>query len=200
MNASLYGVHFSPIISFALSCGGAALPVERGASHDVVLSLRDLAITPGANLTNACVPTGIERCFNAIDDNCNGVVDEGCGLPTGPLQFLVAWGSSPANVDLELVVPGGEIVGPKAPAVAGFRYDRDCPTTGCNDQNYENLYFNESAPPRGRYRLRVVLTEPRGTELPLEAHVALRVGNRSYSSAIKLTDPKARVTYEFELP
>src|SRR6516162_5067159 len=48
------------------------------------------------DLVMACTPTGPELCFNAVDDNCNGVIDEGCGMATGPLQFTVAWGDSPA--------------------------------------------------------------------------------------------------------
>jgi len=32
---------------------------------------------------------GPEICGNAIDDNCNGIIDEGCGLRTGKVQFEV---------------------------------------------------------------------------------------------------------------
>ena len=38
-----------------------------------------------------CTPTGLELCFDATDNNCNGIIDEGCGVQTGPLQFAIAW-------------------------------------------------------------------------------------------------------------
>src|SRR5580704_2974653 len=56
-------------------------------------------------LEMSCTPTGPELCFNAIDDNCNGVIDEGCGVGTGVLQFAIAWGDEGADVDLSVTDP-----------------------------------------------------------------------------------------------
>ena len=57
-----------------------------------------------AALDTACTPTGPELCFNAIDDNCNGVIDEGCGVQTGLLQFAIAWSEEAADVLEEFTV------------------------------------------------------------------------------------------------
>src|SRR5256885_1157700 len=57
-------------------------------------------VTVGALLTEACVPTGPERCFDARDDNCNGIIDEGCGVASGLVQFVIAWDAPGADVDL----------------------------------------------------------------------------------------------------
>jgi hypothetical protein len=48
------------------------------------------ALTPdGVPLVMTCTPTGTELCFDATDNNCNGVIDEGCGVDTGPFASLV---------------------------------------------------------------------------------------------------------------
>ena len=85
-----------------LACG----PSTPGAvSPGSGLAAKSIVATEGLTLNMACVPTGPELCFNAQDDNCNGIIDEGCGVGTGVLQFMIAWGDSPADVDLSVVDP-----------------------------------------------------------------------------------------------
>ena len=86
-----------------LSCVPPA-PAKRVAV-DFVAS--NLAAPAGAALEQACTPTGPEMCFNAVDDNCNGVFDEGCGIQSGVLQWEIAWGDSPALVELLVTDPAG---------------------------------------------------------------------------------------------
>src|SRR5262245_972176 len=62
---------------------------------------------PLTELREACVPTGPERCWNARDDNCNGIMDEGCGVSTGLVQFMIAWDAPTADVDLLVTDPKG---------------------------------------------------------------------------------------------
>src|SRR4051812_38076079 len=69
---------------------------------------RDITTPGGISLTMACTPTGSEMCFDATDNNCNGVLDEGCGVHTGPLQFAAAWEEGP-DVDLDVTDPAGEL-------------------------------------------------------------------------------------------
>src|SRR5687767_6998887 len=49
------------------------------------LNVRDIKVSDGLGLETACTPTGVEVCFDARDNNCNGVLEEGCGLRTGIL-------------------------------------------------------------------------------------------------------------------
>ena len=56
----------------SLSCIDAAAPPKE----------LDVSLSEGAGLESTCTPTGPEICFNAKDDNCNGVIDEGpSGVP-----------------------------------------------------------------------------------------------------------------------
>ena len=65
--------------------------------------------TPGIVLGGACTTSGPERCFDARADNCNGLIDDGCGLATGYLQFAMAWAEEAADLELEVTDPNGEL-------------------------------------------------------------------------------------------
>ena len=178
----------------------ACLPSTKapGASRPVVASR---VVGPsGEALVAACTPSGPELCFNAIDDNCNGVLDEGCGIGTGVLQFLVAWGDSPADLDLSVTTPSGERVhdGSRT-SPSGLRLERDCPGEGCQGQNVENVFFEGLEPPRGRYTVEVRLGDPRGASLPVRARLGARVGARTYGADLSFAETDDRKTLTFDL-
>jgi tRNA (guanosine-2'-O-)-methyltransferase len=161
-------------------------------------------------LQAACTPTGPELCFNAIDDNCNGVIDEGCGVGTGVLQFTIAWNEETADVDLSVVDPSGSPVNAqRRSAPSGLKLDRDCPgsasapSTGesCNGQNTENVFFEGLEPPRGRYLVEVRLIDPHGASTPVQVHFGARVGSRTYGADVALSpgDNLDRKAFKFEL-
>src|SRR5262245_35917472 len=114
------------------ACG----PVSSGASSpgkNVVA--KNVVTSEGIVVTTACTPTGPEPCFTANDDNCNGVIDEGCGVGTGVLQFTVAWGDSPADVDLIVTDPAGAKVHKGNRSIpSGLALEKDCPGDGCHQQ------------------------------------------------------------------
>jgi hypothetical protein len=177
-------------------------PATGGATAS--LSVANLAAPAGATLLEACTPTGPELCFNAIDDNCNGVIDEGCGLSTGLLQFTIAWAESGADVNLALVTPQGERV-PEEHArstTSGFHLDRDCPADdGCGGQNVENIYFDGLEPPRGRYVVEIALGDLHGENGPINVRLGARLGSRSVGFEVTLTPGEdARKTFSFEIP
>ncbi len=157
---------------------------------------------PALFVPTACTPTGPELCFNAHDDNCNGVIDEGCGSGTGVLQFMIAWADSPADVDLQVTDPEGKRVSKKNRTIpSGLRLEKDCPDDGCHAQNVENVYFDGGEPRRGTYRVEVKLVDPRGAELPVKVHLSARVGRRTFAMDLALSPEQAQENrgWTFEL-
>ncbi len=69
---------------------------------------RRWALTPAAPATlvrTACVPDGPEPC-DAVDSDCDGVIDEGCGFDTGVLQVTATWNRP---IDLDLIIEGPRV-------------------------------------------------------------------------------------------
>ena len=128
---------------------------------------RQLTASPGLAIRQACTPTGPELCFNARDDNCNAILDEGCGVRTGLVQFAIAWDKAGADVDLNVTDPNGELIEVGSSSQSGLVKDRDCPSPkgACYGQNMENVYLEEDEPPSGDYVVRVRL-EKLGGETP----------------------------------
>lgn len=179
------------------ACG----PASPGARTPDVAA-RNLTTTEGVLASAACTPTGPEICFNANDDNCNGVIDEGCGVGTGVLQFTIAWGDSPADVDLAVVDPNGARVHrDNRSSTSGLQLERNCPDDGCHGQNVENVYFDGAEPTTGKYVVEVKLVDPKGADLPVKIHLSARVGSRTYSMDLALSPGQGadRQGFSFEL-
>ncbi len=179
-----------------VACGPAGRPAGGAES----MAARDLACSEGVELVMACTPTGVELCFNAIDDNCNGVVDEGCGVGTGALQFSIAWSEMNADIDLVVIDPAGVTTGAhNKSAPSGFRLDRDCPTEQCSGQNEETIYYEGNDPPRGTYRVEVRLNDPNGAPLPVCVRLGARVGSRTFGANVNLAHKDDKKTITFAL-
>jgi tRNA (guanosine-2'-O-)-methyltransferase len=164
---------------------------------------KNVSASPGVGLVSACTPSGPELCFNAIDDNCNGIIEEGCGVPSGPLQFVVAWGDSPADIDISLTAPNHEKVqdAEHNDNKSGFHMGKDCPNDreACQDQNLENIYFNGDEPPKGHYVVEVKLVELRTAETPVHVRFGARVGARTFGADLLLTQSDDKKTFAFDL-
>jgi tRNA (guanosine-2'-O-)-methyltransferase len=143
-------------------------------------------------LERACTPSGPELCFNATDDNCNGIIDEGCGLNTGLVQFAVAWAEANADVDLEVTDPNGVLIEVGRVAESGLVKERDCPgqNAACRGQNIENVYLADGDALRGVYRVRVRLEKLGGENPPIKVRLGARVGPKTYAVELRLKKPE----------
>ncbi len=173
-------------IAVGVACGARPAPKPTPGPQ-----LLRLTATPGAVIQRACTPTGPELCFNARDDNCNGIIDEGCGVNTGLVQFAAAWSEPEADVDLQVTDPGGELVEVGRATQAGLVKDRDCPgkRRECRGQNMENVYLEDGDPPRGDYRIRVRLEALGGEHPPIRVTIGARVGPKTYALELLLEKP-----------
>jgi tRNA (guanosine-2'-O-)-methyltransferase len=161
-------------------------------SHSVVVTAR--AGTEGeAELPSATVPTGPEVCFNARDDNRNGLFDEGCGLELGLVQFVAAWSGPRADVDLRVTDPNGELIEVGRVARSGLTKDRDCPGRSgeCQGRNLENVYLADGEPQKGQYRVRVRLESLGGESPPIVVMLGARLGHQAKSFELSLDAPQA---------
>jgi len=174
---------------------------SKSASHGA--SPEAAADVPGVEVRalEPCVPLNYEECFNALDDNCNGAIDEACGTPGGVVQFMIAWDTARADVDLNVMDPNGELIEAGRPSQSGLIKGRDCPgrRQECGGVNLENVFLEGSkAPTRGTYRVNVSLERLGGDEPPIWVTLSARLGAKHYAFEIRLDEPEDE--RELELP
>jgi tRNA (guanosine-2'-O-)-methyltransferase len=153
------------------------------------LDVKDVKVSEGVGLESACTPTGVELCFDARDNNCNGVLDEGCGVRTGILQFTIAWDAAEADVDLNVYDAANELAEQGKITGGGLAKDRECPRTDgeCQGQNVENVYLSEGEPRPGRYRVEIELLKLNGATAPVQVRLGARLGQRSFGMDLALS-------------
>lgn len=190
-------VVFGGVAVLISGCGQTPAPQPpRRSEGEVVVELE-----PGGRVEATCVPTGIERCFDARDDNCNGLIDEGCGMAAGLVQFVIAWKDPTADVDLLVTGPDGELVEVGRITTVGLVKERDCPgrRQDCAGQNVENVLLDGEVVARGRYEVRVRLESLGRTAPPLKVTFGARLGPKVYAAELALDGPEAERRLVFEL-
>jgi len=168
-----------------------ACPKGAACAPEPEVTLCDLVAPGGAPLRMACTPSGPELCFDATDNNCNGVIDEGCGVQTGSLQFAIAWEEG-GHVDLDVTDPQGEEAKLDEPTKIGLTKDRDCARSlaGCHGQNMENVFLaGDGPPPPGKYRVDIKVDKAEGIHFPLKVRFGGRIGTRTFSTDVELLSP-----------
>lgn len=181
---------------------GAHTTGARGARQETratpVAPLTDEAALPGDDAVSLrtlepCVPVTYEVCFNALDDNCNGALEEGCGIPAGVVQFMIGWEAMRVDVDLNVTDPNGELIEAGRVARSGLIKTRDCPgrRQECGGMNLENVFLEgNKAPTRGTYRVSVALESLGGEQPPVWVNLSSRLGSKRYAFEIRLLSPE----------
>jgi tRNA (guanosine-2'-O-)-methyltransferase len=160
--------------------------------------VREVVMPDREPLQMACTPSGPEICFDATDNNCNGVIDEGCGVETGPLQFTIAWPEG-ADVDIDVTDPNMEKPNPEGRTEAGLAKGKDCgrPQSVCHGQNLENVYFAGDRPPPGHYKVEIKVAKPEDARFPVKVRFGGRIGVKTFSRDLRLDSPEATEVMEF---
>jgi hypothetical protein len=144
---------------------------------------------PSLRALEPCLPLGYEICFNALDDNCNGALEEGCGIPAGVVQFMIGWDALRADVDLNVTDPNGELIEAGRVVRSGLIKTRDCPgrRQECGGVNLENVFLEgNKAPTRGTYRVSVALESLGGEQPPIWVNLSSRLGTKRYAFEVRL--------------
>lgn len=178
-------------------CAGANGRASNDAdAHDALAGPRSIE-----GPLSACVPTGPEICENAVDDNCNGLIDEGCEQRSGLVQFVIAWDKPGADVDLRVVDPNGELVEVGRVAESGLLKERDCPgrNNECRGKNLENVYLEGNEPLRGTYRVKIRLESLGGETPPILVRFGARLGQKTYATEVELERPESERLFELDL-
>jgi len=182
----------------AVACGGhGARSAAKTPQHPA--AARAVSLNEGPD--QARVPGGPEECLNARDDDGNGLIDEGCGVPTGLVQFVIAWDAPTADVDLLVTDPKGELADVGRPTSSGLVKERDCPgrRDECHGKNFENVYLEKDEAKRGIYKVSVRLEELEDEDVPIRVTLGARVGPKIYETRLSFTHPEERADFEFVL-
>jgi tRNA (guanosine-2'-O-)-methyltransferase len=185
-----------------LGCGGAQkanprdvpqlarAPVAQGKSFS------DLKLNADARpVAFECEYGAYETC-NAMDDDCNGVIDDDCGYETGDVQITASWNSG-ADIDLYVTDPSGSTLfyneqHKHSPAGGTLDHEArgDCRREQRNPR-IENAYWSPAK--AGKYKVELHYFSPCGSGATTEVTLSVVVAGETLGSYRYRLDPEQRI-------
>lgn len=155
--------------------------------------------SPGTDVTALSIEceAGADEACNALDDDCDGRIDEGCGYSSGSLQVTMAWNTG-ADIDLSVVDPSGETLSHQRPeGHAGGKIDHvgrgDC-EKGVEPARVEN-YVWKKVPPAGTYRVEALYWGECNTGAgPTTVSLSMSIGGKTFGAYNATLSPNQHVT------
>ena len=150
---------------------------------------------------NYCTAGATEAC-NGLDDNCNGVIDEGCGYQTGNIQITLGWATG-ADLDMYVTDPSGFTISYQArQSPTGGHLDHDA-RGACNSRQanstVENIYWDSPQPPSGTYQVEVHYYGDCGSAGTTQATLSIAVGGQIIGAYNVVLNPRdSRVGRELQ--
>lgn len=141
-------------------------------------------------------------CLDGIDNNCNGLFEEGCGVAQGTIHFFLAWQQPDVDLDLLVIDPSGAPAEGGAISRGGLLKERECPAKGekeCKGGAYENVVLVASREPMpGQYRVEVN-ADPAPTQ-PVTVVLAGRLGAQLVWERFVLDATVPVRTFDWSMP
>ena len=128
-------------------------------SANVTIQASTPTMGSGVTVVEARCAQGAQEACNGLDDNCNGIIDEGCGYASGNIQITLGWATG-ADLDMYVTDPQGASINYSATqSPSGGHLDHDargaCASYQPGAYNTENVYWDQAQPPQGNYAVEV---------------------------------------------
>jgi hypothetical protein len=187
------------------ACGAASPPVAATPPSAAARAAKakggkpqhaELREQTGNVLPQECEPNAQESC-NALDDDCNGVIDDGCGYETGGVQITAAWDSG-ADIDLYVTDPSGDTLyyNEQHDRTRGGGYLDQNARGDCrrNQKNprVENAYWPSPAP-EGPYKVELHYFGPCETSGATRVQLSVAVSGKLLGSYQYTLKPEQRI-------
>ena len=143
----------------------------------------------------SCQPGAPESC-NGLDDNCDGIIDEGCGYSSGNIQITLAWNSG-ADLDMYVTDPAGYTISyQNRQSPSGGQLDQDargaCRASQPNN-TIENVFWNSPQPPSGQYSVEIHYWGDCGSAGATTAVLSIAVGGQVIGAYTATLNPHERM-------
>ena len=198
------GVLATGFALYLMGCGGAAQPtphtpddLQRGERTRETPAFTDVKVASEAeNVAVSCGHDAFEQC-NAIDDDCNGVIDDECGYESGAVQVTVGWNSG-ADIDLYITDPSGATIyynEEHKRSTIGGHLDHDARGHCRREQKnprIENAYWPTPAR-AGKYRVELHYFSPCAEATTTDATVTVVVDGQLLGTYRYRLEPEQRI-------